>query len=93
MKKALKELMLLCPGRIVIEIDRHILFNETARQVIERKPREYGIHADAMIKKNSIIMVEAACITKHMPTVVSYHYDLELAIKDCLNQISEWHEK
>lgn len=93
MKKVLTQLMTLCPGRLMIEIDRHKLFNETSEQVIRRKPSEYGIHADDMILRNTIIMVEAAPIHKAMPPAVSYHYDLEKALQDCLNQINLWQPK
>ena len=93
MKKLLSKLMLIAPGRVIIEIDRHKLFNETAKQVIERNPSEYGVLAGDMILKNTIIRVEVAPITKPMPTAVSYHYDLELALQDCLNQINLWTPK
>jgi hypothetical protein len=90
MKKILSKLMLIAPGRIDIQIDQHKLYNETALQVIERRPSQYGIHAGDMIIKNTIIRVEVAPITKPMPTVVCYHYDLELALKNCLDQINLW---
>ena len=85
--------MKLCPGRVSIEIDRHKLFNESAAQVIGRKPSEYGDQAMAMSAYNTIIRIEAAPINKPMPPVVSYHYDIELAIKDCLNQIKIWQQQ
>jgi hypothetical protein len=90
MKKLLKELMSLCPGRLQIEIDTHKAFNELAADVIGRSPELYGIYTPEMIHKNSIIRVEALPITKPMPSAICYHYDLELALKDVLNQIKLW---
>lgn len=93
MKKTLIELMKLCPGRVIVEFDRHKLFGETALDVILRNPKQYGILADEMISRNTIIMVEAAPIDKPMPPVIVFHYDLESALKNALNQIKLWQPK
>lgn len=93
MKKTINELMKLCPGRLVITIDRHKLFNETARDEIQRNPKQYGDLAGDMCVKNTIIMVEAAPIDKPMPPVIVFHYDLESALKSALNQIKLWQPK
>lgn len=85
--------MKLCPGRLDIQIDVHKLFNETAKQVIERKPSEYGEYAPGMIARDCIIRVEAAPFGKKMPPALCYHWDLEFALKNCLNQIERWEPK
>ncbi len=94
MKQKLFELCQLCPGRVTIEIDRHHLFNESATAVIERETRQFSettlLVQERMKSDNTIIHVEAATITKPMPVVDVYHFDLELAIKEALKQIKKW---
>lgn len=91
MKKLFKELMQLCPGRISVEIDQHKLYGETASDVINRDRNKYGIYSPEMIRLNTIIHVEALPVDKPMPHAASsYHYDIELALKDVLNQIKLW---
>lgn len=75
-------------GRLDIQVDYHKLFNETAKDVIERKPFEYGI-SDKMISTNCIIRVEFLPLDKKM-TALAYSHDLELALKDVYNQYLIW---
>lgn len=90
MKKIINELMALCPGRLIITIDRHKLFGETAKDIIERSPNEYGVLSNEMIIRDTIIMIEAAPVNKPMPPVIVYHYDLEKALANTLNEIKLW---
>jgi len=94
MKKAFETLMQLCPGRLVLRIDDHILYGETAEQVILRETKQFAetqeFILEEMADKNTIIMVEAATTTKPMPVVQVYHYDIELALKEAIKQIKKW---
>lgn len=94
MKKYLNELSALCPGRIAIEIDKHLLFNETATDVIDRETKLFNDTTEPIQERmkldNTIIHLEAATITKPMPIVEIWHYDLELAIKQALKEIRKW---
>jgi len=94
MKKYLTELMQIAPGRVSIEIDKHKLFNETAETVIEREVKQFNETTEPikeLMKSNdTIIHLEVAPITKPMPIVEIWHYDLELAMKESLKQIKKW---
>lgn len=94
MKKYLTELSKLCPGRIAIEIDKHLLFNETAQTVIDRETKQFNETPtpiqERMKLDNTIIHLEAATVTKPMPVVDIWHFDLELAIKQALKEIKKW---
>lgn len=76
-------------GKIDIQIDYHKVFKETASQVIETNPREYGNNTDKMKKKNCIIRIEFFPSDKPM-TALAYSHDLELALKDVYNQYLLW---
>lgn len=94
MKKKLLQLMAICPGRVDIEINKHILFGETAKDVINRTPKDYMDAPIATMKRrNSIIRLEALPITKDMYPVIVYHYDLQKAIEKCLNIIELWEKE
>lgn len=97
MKKYLSELMLLCPGRVVIEIDKHHLFNESAADVIDRETKVFQDIKLPILERmkldNTIIHLEAATTAKPMPVVEIFHFDLELAIKEALKQIKKWEPK
>lgn len=94
MKKYLTELMQIAPGRVSIEIDKHKLFNETAETVIEREVKQFCDTSpyviSSMMANDTIIHLEVAPITKPMPIVEIWHYDLELAMKESLKQIKKW---
>ncbi len=75
-------------GKLDIQIDYHKGFGETAKDVIERKPFEYGV-ADKMIANNCIIRVEFLPTDKPM-VALAYSHDLELALKDVFNQWKIW---
>lgn len=89
MKKLFNKLRL--GGKLDIQIDYHKAFNETAKDVIERKPFEYG-NAKKMIAINCIIRVEFLPTDKPM-VALAYSHDLELALKDVYNQYLTWEPK
>lgn len=86
--------MQLCPGRLVLRIDDHILYDETAETVILRETKQFSETPSTILEKmcelNTIIIVEAATNTKPMPVVEVYHYDIELALKEAIKQIKKW---
>lgn len=93
MKRTLNQLMKLCPGRVSFTLDSHKLFNETAQTVITREKQfnETCIEVlEKMIELNTIIQIDAVPIDKPMPPVTTYHYDIELGLKETLKQIREW---
>lgn len=75
-------------GKLDIQVDYHKQFGETAKDVIERKPFEYGI-ADKMIANDCIIRVEFLPNDKKM-VALAYSHDVELALKDVYNQYFIW---
>jgi hypothetical protein len=94
MKELLTQLMLICPGRLAFEIDRHKLHGETAEEVIFRQNKlDYGPDVETMKQLNTIVRVEALPVTKQMPIVITYSHDLELALQYALNEINEWKQK
>lgn len=76
-------------GKIDIQVDYHKIFNETATQAIEVKPREYGNDTDKMKELDCIIRVEFFPNDKKM-NALAYSHDLELALKDVYNQYITW---
>lgn len=94
MKKYLTELMQIAPGRVSIEIDKHKLYNETAKTVIEREVKQFAdtpeFRRALMAESDTIIHLEVAPITKPMPIVEIWHYDLELSMKQALKEIKKW---
>lgn len=76
-------------GKLDIQVDYHKAFEETAKEVIQRQPFEYGIVPDKMIKTNCIIRVEFLPTDKPM-IAVAYSHDIELALKDVFTQWQVW---
>jgi len=80
---------LLSIAHIDVQFNYHQLFKETAQQVIERDPAEYGEHRERMAELGIIIRLQANPFEIPAEFVV-YHYDLGLAIKGITKQIKEW---
>ena len=81
-------------GKLDIVVDYHKLFNETAMDVIDRTPIEYaGCPCDKMKSLNTIIRVEFAPNDKPMAPAVSYHWDVEEALKRVHNEYLLWQPK
>lgn len=80
-------------GRLDIQIDYHKLFNETATDVIDRKPDEYaGFDTAAMKEDNCIIRVEFMPLDKPM-VALSYSNDIEQALKLVSKEYKKWRPK
>jgi len=71
------------------QFNYHELFKETAKQVIDRDPSEYGKHTERMAELGIIIRLQANPFEIPAEFVV-YHYDLTLAIKEITKQIKAW---
>lgn len=87
MNKQLIQLLLI--AHIDVQFNYHQLFKETAAQVIERDPKEYGQHSERMAEIGIIIRLQANPFDVPAEFVV-YHYDLTLAIKEINKQIKRW---
>ena len=80
---------LLSIAHIDVQFNYHQLFKETAAQVIEAKPREYGNHAKDMAERNTIIRVQANPFDIPAEFVV-YHWDFDKALTEILKDIKKW---